>query len=157
MLWQDKFALRHEAPGLMDHCPGHISCNQGIQLFGGIQIFERANSLHEFVTRDLFEDFHRVADLQSLLIQDRTSLQGATRGIAAGLLIGGGVGLIAGLKAGAGDCGKPSGMGCVVHDAVNAIAPIFGGIVGAGAGALIGGVIGSVRPGQHWVRISVPM
>lgn len=89
--------------------------------------------------------------------QERTSLQGATRGIAVGLLIGGGVGMLAGLKAGAADCGKPSGMGCVVHDAVNVIAPIFGGIVGAGAGALLGGVIGSVRPGAHWVRISVPM
>ncbi|HEY0670997.1 MAG TPA: hypothetical protein VGD27_01960 [Longimicrobiales bacterium] len=101
-----------------------------------------------------------VAPLHSVTVrirQDRTSLQGATRGIAVGLLIGGGVGIIAGLKAGAADCGKPSGMGCVVHDAVNAIAPIFGGIVGAGAGALIGGLIGSVRPGEHWVRITVPM
>jgi hypothetical protein len=89
--------------------------------------------------------------------QGRTPLEGATRIGTIGLLIGGGVGLLAGLNASSADCRQPPGMACVVHDAVSAAAPVIFGILGAGAGALIGSVIGSVRPGEHWVRVSVPM
>ena len=45
----------------------------------------------------------------------------------------------------------------MVYDVVRAVAPVFGGILGAGAGAVVGGLIGSVRPGDHWVRITVPI
>jgi hypothetical protein len=89
--------------------------------------------------------------------QGRTPLEGATRVGTFGLLIGGGVGLLAGLNASGNECRQPPGMGCVVHDAVTAAAPVIFGILGAGAGALIGSVIGTVRPGEHWVRVSVPM
>ena len=89
--------------------------------------------------------------------QSRTPLQGATRGGTVGLLIGGGIGVIAGLKVGSGECRQPPGVGCIVHGVVKAVAPVFGGIVGAGAGAFIGGLVGSVHPGERWVRVTVPM
>jgi hypothetical protein len=98
---------------------------------------------------------HSVKELR--IRQDRTPLEGATRGGTLGLLIGGGVGVLAGLAASSGECRQAPGIGCVVYDAATAAAPIFMGILGAGAGAFIGGLVGSVRPGERWVSVSVPM
>ncbi len=94
---------------------------------------------------------------EMLVRQERTAWEGATRGSKLGLLIGAGVGVAAGLKVASDDCRQPPGAACMVYDVVRAVAPVFGGILGAGAGAVVGGLIGSVHPGDHWVRITVPI
>lgn len=94
---------------------------------------------------------------EMMVRQPRTAWEGATRGSKLGLLIGAGVGVAAGLKVASEDCRQPPGAACMVYDVVRAAAPVFGGILGAGAGAVVGGLIGSVRPGDHWVRITVPI
>src|SRR6185503_19767019 len=80
LIRQDKLAIRDNLPGPVNAHPGKISHYQRIQFPGRVKVLQRKNPPNQFVACDLLEHINRIGDLQSLLVQYRTSLEASFQG-----------------------------------------------------------------------------
>ena len=79
------------------------------------------------------------------------------RGAMRGILYGVGPGILLGALLGYGSYQEPScPSGSLCIDFGPEVAAFGGAVLGAGAGALFGGILGALSPGERWERIPLP-